>query len=749
MRHQKNFCQFTGIQMAIIGCLMILGVLFLGNGRPYKGEWEGEFQSIFVGFLQNGQYTLEVTYENLPKGSRLLVRTDDMTDENNRAGVVFLEQEIHEGSGVIRIPLSLESPSYGIVAEIMPDDAAHIAKLVVQSNHLIYKDHYVLFGIVILAAGVLTFLFHRMNREMGAWESQGTERMFLGYPEKYMTPLVLVGIGLLASLPLFSDGLLWGDDTAFHLVRLEGIYQGMRAGDFPVRITPQQVAGYGSLTAVMYPQLFLYPAVLLRFMGVSLLLSYKLLLAAVNLATAFSAYYAGEKIFHSRKIGIWISVLYTFSAYRLSNMYVRGALGESLAMVFLPLIIWGVYEILWGEGRWLVLVWGMTGVLESHVLSTEICILFMGAELFFWLCSKRKREFGKRFWNGCKAVAVTLLLNVSFLIPVLYYSRENFQCFHMPFELSGTGAYFSQLFTLFPPVDGASLGAGTTQHEMPITIGGVLLGGVILYLLLLGKKEDTKERGVGVHCFVYGGIALLMASWLFPWDRIAEREFLREMFTPLQFPWRFLGPVTVCWSFAAAVGIVGVGEGKLAWAGVEERKGGWILGVMGALVIVSTGYFFDHLAQDREQRADKMALEGLSDGDGMYLYRDSEEFRAIQLDYDRGKAIVRTNHGEGMAYQEYRKEGSRIYVEVTPIGEGAEVIMFPLYWYPGYEIRINGQKVPVFPRETLVACEAPEEEAVIEVRYEGFWFFKAADLVTLMTFCGMLGRSIYVKKKMA
>ena len=125
MRHQKNFCQFTGIQMAIIGCLMILGVLFLGNGRPYKGEWEGAFQSVYVGFLQNGQYTLEVTYENLPQGSRLLVRTDDMTDENNRAGVVFLEQEIHEGSGVIRIPLSLESPSYGIVAEIMPDDAAH------------------------------------------------------------------------------------------------------------------------------------------------------------------------------------------------------------------------------------------------------------------------------------------------------------------------------------------------------------------------------------------------------------------------------------------------------------------------------------------------------------------------------------------------------------------------------------------------------------------------------------------------
>ena len=56
---------------------------------------------------------------------------------------------------------------------------------------------------------------------------------------------------------------------------------------------------------------------------------------------------------------------------------------------------------------------------------------------------------------------------------------------------------------------------------------------------------------------------------------------------------------------------------------------------MGALVIVSTGYFFDHLAQDREQRADKMALEGLSDGDGMYLYRDSEEFRCYPIPWEK------------------------------------------------------------------------------------------------------------------
>lgn len=81
-----------------------------------------------------------------------------------------------------------------------------------------------------------------------------------------------------------------------------------------------------------------------------------------------------------------MSVLYTFATYRLTNLYYRAALGESLAMVFLPLLLWGTYEIFYGqEKKWFLMVLGVTGVLESHVLSFEMCLIFLGIEGILWL----------------------------------------------------------------------------------------------------------------------------------------------------------------------------------------------------------------------------------------------------------------------------------------------------------------------------------------------------------------------------
>lgn len=723
---------FSGPQRAVLAFAFLMGIFFFLNGKPYRQEYSRPEN---LGFLEKGQYTLIATYENSPRDNGIIVYSEEAVDERNRPGMVFARQEIPEGSGVVSIPLSLEEAVYGvrIGTELDKDEEGFVTELKIQSNRIVHKDHLAL-GFLMLAAGAgLGVLFVRMQKDMGADGDRAgrRENLLFGYGEKYMLPLVLVGMGLLASVPLFSDSLLWGDDAEFHLSRLEGIYRGLAAGDFPVRITPQHMSGYGSLTALMYPQTFLYPAALLRFLGVSLMLCYKLLLVAVNIGTAFGAYYGAKNICGSRNAGLWMSALYTFSLYRLSNLYVRGALGETLAMAFLPLVIWGVYEVLWGRRRWGVLVFGMTGVLQSHVLSTQLCMLFMLAELIFWLASRRKKYFAARFLDGCKAVGVTLLLNASFLVPFLYFCGEDLQCFAMPFEVSDHVAYFSQLFALFPSVEGASLAPGTTQNEMPIAIGAVLAAGAMVFLWVYGKMEKRRSRRAkaGLHCLVYGGTAILAASWIFPWERVAQADALAGFFTSLQFSWRFLAPATAFWSLAAALG-------------VSRTDRSWVRWGMALLTLISAVYFFDGMAQNRYQRADKMALEGLSNGDAMYLYRDGEEYRTINLDYHREEAYIKSVRGMAEYYY-YQRDGSRIYVEVVPLGEGEDTLLFPLYWFPGYEISVNGEKVPVLERDTLVACAMPEERGCIQVRYRGLWFFSGADAVTGLTLGSIAGWGIY------
>jgi len=737
------------MKKAILFFFTLLSVLCFLSAAPYREELE-EGPAIFS-FLPKGSYTLEITYENSPAGNQIFARSDVMADENNRMGTLFSQLPLEEGSGVVRLPLTLEQPSYQIHVGTVLDqkNKSYLSKVLLQSNHLLYKDSYFLSALFLFSGIALTFLFRRMSQS----KSDAPSDAFLGYPERYTMPLVLTALGLLASLPLFSDFILCGDDIHFHLARLEGIYQGIASGDFPVRIMPQQMSGYGTITGAMYPQLFLYPAAMLRFLGVSLMLCYKLLITAINIATAFSSYYGVKNISKSRDIALWSSILYTLSAYRLCNVYVRGALGESLAMIFLPLVLWGTWEILWGDKRrWLLLSLSMTGVLGSHLLSTQLCALFMALELIYWLFSKKRDCLAGRIWSGCKAVGVTLLLNATFLVPFLFFCGENFQCFHIPFEVSDSVAYFSQMFSFFPSATGKSLPPGTTLEEMPITIGGVLLIGSMFFVLALVKERDLRQKNTGIHCLIYGGVAVLLSSWLFPWKKVAQSELLRMLCSSLQFSWRFLGPATVFLCLVSAMGIVWLAEENHARPGTDrtelpvpgnsDKPRLWIYGCMAVLVLLSTASLFDNLSQHREQHSDKRELESWDLSDGMYVYQDSEEFRPIQLDYGRGEAVIMTSRSTRVEYSDYRKRGSHISVKVTPLEKEEDYLMFPLYWYPGYEIKVNGEKVPVSPLTTLVCCPLPMEPAVIEVRYRGFWFFQAADLVTLITFCAILVHGI-------
>ena len=82
------------------------------------------------------------------------------------------------------------------------------------------------------------------------------------FKNKKYTVCYLVII-LMASIPLFNNYLIRGHDIYFHLMRIEGLAQGLGAGEFPVRIQPAWYDGYGYAVSVFYSDLFLYPAALL------------------------------------------------------------------------------------------------------------------------------------------------------------------------------------------------------------------------------------------------------------------------------------------------------------------------------------------------------------------------------------------------------------------------------------------------------------------------------------------------------
>ena len=75
---------------------------------------------------------------------------------------------------------------------------------------------------------------------------------------------VLCAVAVLTCAPAMTNsGALQGADWSFHLSRIEGIAQGLREGQFPVRVYSIAKNGYGYAPSLFYGELLLYfPAVL-------------------------------------------------------------------------------------------------------------------------------------------------------------------------------------------------------------------------------------------------------------------------------------------------------------------------------------------------------------------------------------------------------------------------------------------------------------------------------------------------------
>lgn len=151
--------------------------------------------------------------------------------------------------------------------------------------------------------------------------------------------LCVAAVAALACAPIFVDGGgLWGDDCIFHLSRIEGITQGLREGQFPVRIYSLAKDGYGYASPMFYGELLLYFPAVLRLLGVSVQGAYHAYIAGAMALTAGIAFYSLRQIFKENRIALLGTALYLLAPYHLHNVYIRSAVGEYTAQAFLLLI---------------------------------------------------------------------------------------------------------------------------------------------------------------------------------------------------------------------------------------------------------------------------------------------------------------------------------------------------------------------------------------------------------------------------
>lgn len=558
---------------------------------------------------------------------------------------------------------------------------------------------------------------------------------------------VLFGMVLLiavSSIPLLTGYEIATADLNIHLQRIEGIKDALLAGQFPVRIHPNWLQGYGYATGVFYCDTFLYIPAFLRIMGFPLGTAYLIYKFLVNVGTVVIACESFGRIFKNRLIGLFAAALYTLNIYRLVTMYLKDHLGQYTAIMFLPLFAYGVWRLLAEDGRekeykriWILLALSATGIIQSHVLTCEITVFFsVVTGLVFMKRVVRKEtllEIGKAF-------AAIMMLNFWFIVPFLDYMTT--QKLIITGEqvytrgIQGSGSLLPQIFGIFALSGSADHDVSSgMQGEIPFTIGAGLLAGLFYYgyLCLTGRIREQKRgemKTLGIFSAVISVFALVMVSVYFPWNKLQGMGgILAKGISALQYSTRIY--------MVAAVFLSLLGGYILKLEHESGRIKNLLFYAGSTLVVLSlvTGMYFSSLLL---KSPFYRIYEENSFGNS---YLSGREYLPEGTDESLLKA-GKVTASEGVSYRDLKKNyvGTELYCENASGVNG--YVELPLLYYRGYQARDmkTGNALMVSDGENhVVRVEVPEGyQGNIYTSFYSPWYWRAAEAVTLLSWCGFL-----------
>jgi len=345
---------------------------------------------------------------------------------------------------------------------------------------------------------------------------------------------------LLFCLPTFSLMLRPGIFTMhdFHVFRQYEFDKCITAKTFPCRWAVDSGMGYGEPLFNFYGQFPYWVGQIFHWAGWQIIDATKANFILTLTFSAVGMFFLARRFWGNRG-GVVSALFYVYAPYRAVDIWVRGALSEAYAFVFLPVIFLSLDTFLESRSRksffWLVL--SLTGLLITHNLSFLMMVPFLGV----WIIVR----LGKSPWRGVVAWFVSLpllvfLLSGFYLLPLIFESylvtvNQVTQDYYN-YRLHFTTLY--QLFiSSFWGYGGSTWGSNDT---MSLSVGYLhwIVGLVVLFAALVFKKL-INNKSLIILLALMGLTAIFLTH--------GKSEGIWKLLPPLayiQFPWRFLGLAT-------------------------------------------------------------------------------------------------------------------------------------------------------------------------------------------------------------
>lgn len=549
----------------------------------------------------------------------------------------------------------------------------------------------------------------------------------------WLGPVIIVVLSALAYFSLLKPGYFSMHDDV-QVMRLYQMEKCLQDGQVPCRWVPDMGAGYGHPLYNYHPVFPYYLGMVFRLFNLSFIdISKLLFLLALLLSGLFM--YRLVKEFFGEIAGIVAGLFYIYAPYHAVDIYVRGAMTESWAIVFFPLIFFSLYKFIQEErfSFFILSIFSLTFLFLSHNLMTFIFApIALVWSLYWLLITKKWRNIWKLFiiflWAG--SLAAFFIIPALLEIPLAKIETMTIDYYNFRHHfVSVRQLFFDRSFGYGPsrpgPVDDMSFQLGW-PHWWVVTVASVMA----VYLFFKKRKEQFLLFAFYFLLFTFS-VFMTHAKSVYLWEAIPLLFYI-------QFPWRFLG--------------IAIFAGSFLTGGVTNLiKDKWRLVLATALVILAIGLNAGYFRPEKFYPAmtDQKKLSG-------------EEWRiqsmATLLDYipkqvkEFPKELAPENpwivEGEARV-TEFRKRSNfwRFTIDViTP--ESAQVSV-PVFDFPKWTVLIDQQPVSFSSDNPLgvITVQVPSGKHTVVGWFGNTRLRILANALSLFSFAGLTFFTIYVDYK--
>lgn len=326
---------------------------------------------------------------------------------------------------------------------------------------------------------------------------------------------ILFAISLLLTIPFACTGRMYGHDLAYHIDTIRALNEAWEQGIFGSKIYPLVGGDYGYGTGLFYSMIPASIAVIfMQLFNIGARAAITIEMFLVFFGSALIMYGFSTRALKNNFYASMVAIVYLTFPYFMTNLYIRFAFSEIFMMLSIPMIFWGIWELVQNKNYKLFMplfTIGYALAICCHLSLTIYVTIFVA----IYLIVNFKKFISEFRWIPFLASCffVVLITAIYYIPMMLNYSLTGAS------NLSRDGGYlFDTCYNMFEPY---------LKHSA--------LYMLVVYFLfyIVHFSRDKEERKKHKKFFILVSIYLGFMTPIMPWYALGFAPF-----NMLQFVWR-------------------------------------------------------------------------------------------------------------------------------------------------------------------------------------------------------------------